>query len=427
MTPDGADMTEEKEIRSDVAELYGAQGAKDVPVQSQGVPGYVTECPVAHASDPEESSDTKRSGWPPGLLNKAADGLSLCARLIGNAALIALIVSLILMGYRELKTDYVVIEPFEVPKQLEQQGYTGRAVANILLDQMRFIKNAAKTKMKGKMYIPLWTQPRLEIQVPVAGVSFTAAVQYVRAFYGRAPIRISGNIILIGKVLYVTTRISDGLAETISGTSEDLNGLLFRSAQLVYRHVQPYILATYLADNDKDACVDTIRYILSHPLDGDAPWAYNLWGNILSDQGDYAGAVAKYEKSLEKANKLNHKFPAPYNGWGLTLAKQGKYEEAAAKFQRATELDPKFAEAYSNWGLSLMRLGHYERAADRLRKATELDPNLAEAYLNWGIVLWRQGDHGGAMSKAERAFELDPHGQTGQRAKGLIGEIGAVK
>ena len=42
--------------------------------------------------------------------------------------------------YKELNKDTVMIEPFQVPLDLEKQNITGQALVNKLLDQIEIIK-----------------------------------------------------------------------------------------------------------------------------------------------------------------------------------------------------------------------------------------------------------------------------------------------
>src|SRR3990172_6235229 len=45
----------------------------------------------------------------------------------------------------EFKRNTVIIDDFEVPKEIQEQGYTSRAFVNKLLDQINIIQKTART------------------------------------------------------------------------------------------------------------------------------------------------------------------------------------------------------------------------------------------------------------------------------------------
>ncbi|CAB5150715.1 hypothetical protein D3OALGA1CA_4405 [Olavius algarvensis associated proteobacterium Delta 3] len=66
--------------------------------------------------------------------------------LVDLLILIICILSIIIV-YRELKTPYVIFEPFQVPEEIEKQGLTGRAVASKLIDQIVVMRANPETTM----------------------------------------------------------------------------------------------------------------------------------------------------------------------------------------------------------------------------------------------------------------------------------------
>ena len=62
--------------------------------------------------------------------------------------------------------------------------------------------------------------------------------------------------------------------------------------------------------------------------------AYNLWGTVLSEQGDKSGAILKYQKAIE----FNPKYAPAYNNWGVTLERLGRHKEAEDLFAKARAL-----------------------------------------------------------------------------------------
>jgi Flp pilus assembly protein TadD len=89
-----------------------------------------------------------------------------------------------------------------------------------------------------------------------------------------------------------------------------------------------------------------------------------------ADKGVSAVAVeAAAESSTAKAS-VNE---------GVALYEQGDYKGALAKFEKAIEADPTLATAWSDKGCALGRLGKRDAALQAFEKALEIDPTNREA------------------------------------------------
>jgi tetratricopeptide (TPR) repeat protein len=64
---------------------------------------------------------------------------------------------------------------------------------------------------------------------------------------------------------------------------------------------------------------------------------------------------------------------------GIALYQQGDYPGALSKFEKATEADPTLAAAWSDKGCALGRLGKRDAALEAFNKALEIDPDNREA------------------------------------------------
>jgi tetratricopeptide (TPR) repeat protein len=64
---------------------------------------------------------------------------------------------------------------------------------------------------------------------------------------------------------------------------------------------------------------------------------------------------------------------------GIALYQQGDYQGALSKFEKATEADPTLAAAWSDKGCALGRLGERDAALQAFNKALEIDPDNREA------------------------------------------------
>ena len=293
--------------------------------------------------------------------------------------IIPLIFFIALQVYKEIKSDTILIEPFEVSKNLQEMGFTGRAIANKLTNQINKIMLETQ-KLSTSAHIAIQSSENIElkasvptgskfdVEIPGSGVSLKAVME----FLGYNPTKISGELTNSnGENFELTVRVGDNPDSTIIGGLKNLNTMLLIAAKYVYKFAGPYILAVYFKDkdSDKDKSIETIEYIISNEPDDDDDKAYNLWGIILLENGDYSGAIEKFDKSTS----INPVFSYPYNGWGIALYQLGRHEEAAEKFEKALELDPKYAAAYYRWGVALEQLKRFHEAIKKYAKAAAID------------------------------------------------------
>lgn len=388
------------------------------------------------------------------MLQGIGDTFKSIRKIMINLIILILVLVLIIIICRELKTNFVLIEPFEVPQEFEKKGYTGRAITNKLIDQINLIRITGKTSKDIMSIMPIWSNKELKIELPGTGISLNSILQYIKRFFGREQIRIVGEIVIYNKLMYATIRVSGKPAKTFSGELENLDKILYQAAEHIFKYTRPYILASYLHKIDKkDACLETIQHILSNEPFDDDDYAYILWGIVLHEKGDLEDAIAKYQEAIE----LNPKEAYAYLNWGVVLFDQGEYDSSismymkAIKFgmkdaivydnlgtswarkseitraikycKRAIELDPKYARAYTHFGAYLHMQGDYEDSIDKFQKSIELDPEYAGPYFGWAQVLEMQENYNDAIAKYQKAIELDPEGKFGKMASYSIENI----
>ncbi len=131
------------------------------------------------------------------------------------------------------------------------------------------------------------------------------------------------------------------------------------------------------------------------------------WFNLGSNQvraGDFAGAIASYEKALE-FQPNHHQI---WNHRGIALVKLEKYEQAIASYEKALELKSDFYSAWYNRGNALDNLEKYEQAIASYEKALELKSDFHPAWYNRGNTLDSLERYEAALASYEKALELQP-------------------
>jgi tetratricopeptide (TPR) repeat protein len=115
-----------------------------------------------------------------------------------------------------------------------------------------------------------------------------------------------------------------------------------------------------------------------------------LWeqlGEIKQAQGDYAGAAAAAQHSLDQA-------PSSAGCWlldGILLAQEEKYEDAVAAFKHVFALDPQAVWARQNLALCLEKLGRRDEAIVEFKRALALKPEYGTGWLALGQLYEEMG------------------------------------
>ncbi|MBR1396549.1 MAG: tetratricopeptide repeat protein [Selenomonadaceae bacterium] len=138
-------------------------------------------------------------------------------------------------------------------------------------------------------------------------------------------------------------------------------------------------------------------------------------GNQLYYQGDYNGAIAKYNEALN----LNPNFDWAYNNRGLAYGNLQNYDAAMADYNKAIELNPNDAEAYNNRGNTYVSLKQYDQALADYTRAIELNPDSVESYNNRGFVYLCLKKHNEAIADCTKAIELNPNLDKAYYRRGL--------
>ena len=123
-------------------------------------------------------------------------------------------------------------------------------------------------------------------------------------------------------------------------------------------------------------------------------------GRAYADKGDYAPAVAEYEKALAMRRDEAH----VHCDYGDSLAKMGRIEQAVGQYEQALAVDPKLSQAQDR--LTAIRQSRAEaELAQRLQKRAK--PNSAPAHVNNAIILQSRGQREEAIKEYKEAIRID--------------------
>lgn len=202
--------------------------------------------------------------------------------------------------------DGLVIEAFEVPPDMAARGLTGQAMASRLLDKLSALQAATNSARPGQSYTNNWGGD-IKVEIPNTGISIGEFKRTLAAWLGHET-HISGEVFRDPTGVTVTARVGGGGGgASFHGADSDLDALLQKAAESVYRRTQPYRYATYLMfgfnNAEKATWADAIpifRSLTADPSALERSWAYVGLGNIARyNQRNLRASSDDFHRSLE--------------------------------------------------------------------------------------------------------------------------------
>jgi Flp pilus assembly protein TadD len=127
-------------------------------------------------------------------------------------------------------------------------------------------------------------------------------------------------------------------------------------------------------------------------------------GVVAFGDENYDTASAEFEKVIaadpEDASAIQY--------LGMIAQQQGDFAGAVAHFDRALELEPGDTELRLDRATALLEVGRVDEAKTVLDQIMVEEPDNARANLFSGVAAYRTGDYEGAIVKLDRARQLDP-------------------
>jgi tetratricopeptide (TPR) repeat protein len=140
--------------------------------------------------------------------------------------------------------DGLVIEAFQVPPDMTARGLTGQTVASQLLDKLSALQAATDSARPPTSYTNNWGND-IKVEIPNTGISIGEFKRYLAAWLGHET-HINGEVFRDATGVTVTARVGGGDGASFHGAEADLDTLLQKAAESIYKRTQPYRYATYL-------------------------------------------------------------------------------------------------------------------------------------------------------------------------------------
>ncbi len=203
------------------------------------------------------------------------------------------------------QSNNLLVEPFSVPPGLAERGLTGQVIAARVLDRLQAMQNATSSQRLPQSYANSWAAQDIKMEIPEAGVSLSELDRFLREKLGHDT-HLSGDVASGAGGLTVTARVGADGADSVTGPESDLDGLVQKLAESVYRITQPYRYSVYLsAHNRRAEALTAVNALLAAAPRDEQPWLYNMRGWLASDQGGPETTGYFWHKALS----VNPDFP----------------------------------------------------------------------------------------------------------------------
>jgi tetratricopeptide (TPR) repeat protein len=189
----------------------------------------------------------------------------------------------------------VRIEAFSVPPDLAQRGITGKVVASKLLDDLAEMQTVTdnESSRPRRSYANNWND-NLKVEIPETGVSIDQIQDLLVRWLGHQT-RIDREVYETPEGVVVAARSGAEPAEEHTGPEADLDGLVHKAAEDIYRATQPYRYAIFLLGEDRTQEGTALLERLSKT----GPAEERMWAwATLAQRGDLRAAVIALRKAI---------------------------------------------------------------------------------------------------------------------------------
>ncbi len=422
-------------------------------------------------SNPKTTQDWAKDQWKFWSRKETTTSIIDFTKSIGSMSLLFIsalaIIYLVVLAYGEVSKDTIIIEEFTVPTEFPGKGYTGKALAQELYDQLIIVQDTASrldllgpnnnnnSNSNSNRKISAenianrinfsWETENIEI----SGEKISPNA--IKSILGPLKILTHKNTYHIyGEIQEASASIKEASASityqiivrcndvyyrsSVAITKENLQAELLKSAAELYQTINPNISATYyvaqhityLEKEDtyyENKATDIINKKLINNVNDKDNY---LRGQLLLAYIDYLHyrdnlAMVKLDKNIEIGDKWwlrwsysddrKKALSDTYYLYSLILiyALQNEdYKEVLNKLTNASELNNKNANIYATWGDVLYNLKNNDEAIKQYEKATELNPTDSIVYDNLGLAFYQKGNYDKAIQNYNISIELNP-------------------
>ncbi|MBV9550256.1 MAG: hypothetical protein JO256_11355 [Alphaproteobacteria bacterium] len=268
------------------------------------------------------------------------------------------------------QSNRLLIEPFSLPPDLAVRGLTGDVVAAKLLDRIVAMQAQTNSQRAAKSLTNSWTQDDIKLDIPETGLSLGQLDSFLREKLGHDT-HVRGEIVRMANGLELTARAGTDGAESVSGAEADLDGLVQKLSEAIYKLTQPYRYAVWLGTHGSVPEATAIfRTLQRTGSEQDRIWGTVGEGTMITE---IAGLGVSRSLWL-RAEKLDPNNVVVVGGLAFLRTLQGQNEAALRGYKLAVALPQTHSQetvradvipmvVMANQAAVDMLLGDYRKAA----------------------------------------------------------------
>jgi tetratricopeptide (TPR) repeat protein len=324
---------------------------------------------------------------------------------------------------KEWRRDPLVIEPLDMPKELQDLGLSGVVMSQLLSDHVFELQRSARfdDDLSDLIFVEL-PKMQLDLQLPGMAWSLRALVRYLKQAFGKQERRLIGEVVRKRTVFSIRLRLASGRACDVPGTfhnMSDLDGALKSAAEVAITLINPFEAASinYFRESIETGYPNTIKsiqlYLATTPASTHQE-AYVLWANVCRTMGDPTGMEEKLRLAEMAGANLADGLTVGRLGVRYRNFQGGLYRErldfsqAEASYIETLRAFPKDLPAMSNLGLLYHDIWRLDDAVFWFRRIVRRRPNSSRGYRGLGLVAARSGNVDSALRFFSRAIDLAP-------------------
>jgi tetratricopeptide (TPR) repeat protein len=209
-------------------------------------------------------------------------------------AVLALILALVV---RASRSDALIVQSFRVPPALEAKGLGGEVIATQVLDKLAEMQSGTNSVRAASTYANNW-EDELKIDIPNTGTSADQIWKLLRGWLGKET-RISGEVVDTGKGLALTARVGSTPGQRFQNPEGDLDALVTKGAELIYRQTQPYRYAMYMSRSGrKEERLPILKQLTVHASPIERKWAYSGLSFHMNGEGEFRESIRMADRAL---------------------------------------------------------------------------------------------------------------------------------
>jgi tetratricopeptide (TPR) repeat protein len=326
-------------------------------------------------------------------IRKPESWLSTLVNLLLRIGTLILIFALVALVWRIFKNEGFTIEPFNMPKNWQDNGYTGDVAARQLLDVYQFVKKKGYSVKDDQVVAEGPDNAELNVSVMGFGVSLRSIAFHLRELMGRPNQLVRGEVMEIDSSLVLCLRMSGHEAQTFkekisNSRATTLEHLMLQAGEAVLGNTDPYRLSLYYT---RDRAFEKARNVLLNMMKTspkEKHWALFGLAVYAESVGDNPGAI----HYLKQALAFKPDFSFCYQRMMHLYNDMNNLKEAEVYGRRALAANPSDSIMWNSMGYALFGAKKYPASDSAFAQVMKLTHHNPFWTLNWIECLAKRGE-----------------------------------